>query len=248
MKKIFTFLLAFSLVQLAFAQEETKSPKTPIGGRPNIPSDLKIEFGFNVLNNRPEDMGTNFFGSRSLNVYYQHPINIFGSTSGFTLDPGVGFGTDKWSFQETMNLFNDAEKGTDASDFIDLSEVYGDGLSVNYNKFSLNYIEVPIDLVYHVNKTNYTKGFRVSIGGKVGLLYDAHTKIKFTDSDGLERKIKESQNYGLEKVRYGLTLKAGTPGFYVWSYFGLNNVFQANMGPVENQAKQISFGVAVNLF
>ncbi|SHO63363.1 porin family protein [Algoriphagus zhangzhouensis] len=248
MKKIFTFLLAFSLVQLAFAQEEAKSPKTPIGGRPNIPSDLKIEFGFNVLNNRPEDMGTNFFGSRSLNVYYQHPINIFGATSGFTLDPGVGFGTDKWSFQETMNLFNDAEKGTDASDFLDLSDVYGDGLSVDYNKFALNYFEIPVDLVYHVNKANYTKGFRVSVGGKVGILYDAHTKIKFTDNDGLERKIKESQNYGLEKIRYGLTFKAGTPGFYVWSYFGLNNVFQSGMGPVENQAKQISFGVAVNLF
>ena len=73
-------------------------------------------------------------------------------------------------------------------------------------------------------------------------------KIKYTDEDGLTRKIKDSQNYGLEKLRYGLTLKAGSPGFYAWSYFGLNRLFQEGQGPAANQSQQISFGIAVNLF
>lgn len=248
MKKLFIVLLAFSIGPFALAQETVQKPKVPVGGRPNIPADLVVEFGFNVLNNRPEDMSTGFFGSRTLNIYYQYPISVFGANSGFTLDPGFGIGTDKLAFNDEMNLFNDPSKGPESSDFLELIDVFGDDISVDKNVFSLNYFEVPLDLTYHVNRNNYTKGFRVSVGGKVGFLYNAHSKIKYTDEDGLTRKIKDSQNYGLEKLRYGLTLKAGSPGFYAWSYFGLNRLFQEGQGPAANQSQQISFGIAVNLF
>ena len=80
MKKIYTLLLAFALIQGAFAQDSlqvAKKSKTPIGGRPNIPSDLKFEFGFNQLNNKSEDLSMRFFASRTFNVYYQYPVSIF---------------------------------------------------------------------------------------------------------------------------------------------------------------------------
>ncbi|MBN3522082.1 PorT family protein [Algoriphagus lutimaris] len=245
MKKLYTILFALVLFQTAFAQEK---PKTPIGGRPNIPSNLSFEFGFNQLNNRPEDMSLNFFGSRTFNVYFQHPFKIFGETSGFTFDPGIGFGTDKYAFKDGKNLFNDETKGPESSDLIEVTEVYGENIRLDKNTFAANYIDFPLDLTYHFNKTNHYKGFRVSIGAKLGLLYEAHSKIKFTDSDGLERKIKDSQNYGLEKFRYGLTLKAGSPGFYAWMYYGLNKTFQEGMGPIGTGATQLNFGVAVNVF
>lgn len=248
MKKIFSFLLAFSLVQFVFAQEETKSPKIPIGGRPNIPADLRVEFGFNLLNNRPEDMSTRFFASKTFNIYYQYPLAIFGAGSGFTLSPGVGIGSDKMAFKDHVTLVSDPSKGPESSELVELTEIYGDNITISKNTFAANYVDIPLDLTYHINTANYNKGFRVSVGGKVGWLYNAHSKVKVKDADGLEQKVKNAQDYGLEKIRYGLTFKAGTPGFYVWSYFGLNNVFKENMGPVENQAKQINFGVAVNLF
>ncbi len=248
MKKLIVFLFAFSLIQGAFAQKESKTSKTPVGGRPNIPSDLRFEAGFSLLNNRPVDISTNFFGSRATNLYYQYPVSVFGEKSGFTFDPGFGIGTEKYSFKNEMNLFNNPEIGPESSQYLELTEVLGENITVDKNTFSANYIDIPLDLTYHLDKSNYTKGFKVSVGAKVGFLYNAHTKIAYTDEDGLKRKVKDSQDYGMEKIRYGLSIKAGSPGFYVWSYFGLNQMFQEGMGPYETKTSQVSFGLALNLF
>lgn len=248
MKKIFAFLLALLFTQGVFAQEIKKTPKNPIGGRPNIPSDLKFEFGFSTLNNRPENLGLNFFPSRTFNIYYQYPIAILGENSGMTMDIGFGIGTDKYGFKDDQSLFNNPDLGPESSELLDITEVYGTDISIDKNIVATNYFDVPIDFTYHFNKSNYSTGFRVSLGAKIGYLYNAHTKIAFEDTDNLKRKIKDSQNYGFEKFRYGVSLKAGSPGFYVWSYFGLNKLFQSEMGPFANQASQISFGLAINVF
>lgn len=245
MKKLLVLVLTvFSMNQLLAQETETK-PKTPIGGRPNIPSDLNFEFGFNALTNRPEDLSTKFFGSRTFNISYQVPINLFGDASGFTLNPGIGIGSDKLEFADAQNLFS---VGTDGSKLDEVSDVYGSGLILKKNNFAANYFEVPIDIRYHFSKNNYSKSFKISIGGKVGYLYEAHTKIKFETSDSGAEKIKTSHNFGLEKFRYALTFKAGSPGFYVWSNFYLNDMWKANKGPYNAQASQINFGVAVTVF
>lgn len=248
MKKIYTFLIAFALIHSTFAQDAIKLPKTPIGGRPNIPSDLVFEFGFNQLNNRPEALETSFFGSRTFNVYLQHPIPVGGKISGLTINPGIGIGTDKLAFNKDENLFNNPLLGPESSILREIEDVYGDDIVVYTNVVATNYIEVPLDITYHLNKTNYSKGFRFSVGGKIGYLYNAHTKNKIEDSDGLRRKIKDSQNYGFEKFRYGVSVKAGSPGFYAWGYFGLNDLFQPGKGPFATQASQINFGIAINVF
>ncbi|WPR75608.1 porin family protein [Algoriphagus sp. NG3] len=251
MKKIYTFLLAFILIQGAFAQDSlqvVKKSKTPIGGRPNIPSDLQFEFGFNQLNNRSEDLAVKFFGSRTFNVYYQYPVSIFGSTSGVTMNIGIGVGTDKYAFKDDQTLFNNPAVGPESSELKEIYDVLGEDINIKKNVVAANYFDIPLDFTYHFNKTNYSQGFRLSVGGKFGYLYESHTKVKYEDANGLKRKIKDSQNYGFEKFRYGLTIKAGTSGFYAWSYFGLNRVFQKGMGPNGTEATQINFGIAVNVF
>lgn len=249
MKKIYVLLVTLFLFQAVQAQEETiKIPKTPIGGRPNIPSDLVLEFGFNQLSNRSEDLGVNFIQSRTFNIYYQYPVNLFGEGSGFVLKPGIGIGTDKMAFKDDQNLFNNVDLGPESSELLDIREVYGDNIIVDKSTFAANYVDIPLDIVYHFNKSNYNKGFTLSVGGKVGFLYNAHSKIKYEDSNRLKRQVKDSQNHGLEKVRYGISVKAGTPGFYAWSYFGLNQIFQEGQGPFGTPANQINFGIAVSLF
>ncbi len=249
MKKLLLLLVSVFLFQGLYAQDETpKFPKTPIGGRPNIPADLNLEFGFNQLSNRSEALAVNFFQSRTFNVNLQYPLNLFGDASGFVLKPGIGIGTDKMAFQEDRNLFNDPDRGAESSQLLEVREVYGERIVINKNTFSANYVEIPVDIVYHFNKSNYNTGFSMSVGGKVGFLYDAHSKIRYEDGNGLKRQVKDRQNYGLEKIRYGITVKAGTPGFYGWGYFGLNQVFQENLGPFGSEATQINFGVAVTVF
>jgi hypothetical protein len=248
MKKIFSFFLALTLFQGAFAQETEKKPKNPIGGRPNIPSDLKFEFGFSQLNNRPAEMGVNFFASRTFNAYYSYPIEILGKGSGMTMDIGVGVGTDKYAFNDDQNLFMNEDLGPESSELLPITDVLGDNIRINKNVVAANYFDLPIDFTYHLNKSNYSQGFRFSVGAKIGYLYNSHTKIRYEDSTGLKRQVKDSQNYGFEKFRYGISVKAGSPGFYAWSYFGLNDLFQSGRGPFANQASQINFGIAINVF
>ncbi len=224
-----------------FAQERER---VPVGGRPNVKGDLFIDFGFNTLNNKPDELKTNFFPSRTANIYYQYPFRLFGENSGVTFNPGLGLGLDKLEFKDDRNLFLDAETGT--TELLDVKEVYGQNIDISKNNFAMNYIDVPLEIRYHFNKSNYDKGFRVTLGGKVGFLFDSQTKIAYTDENGVQRKIKDKQSYGLNPIRYGVYTKLGFSGFNFWGYYGLNDVFES--GPFDTKAKQISFGVSVALF
>ena len=248
MKKILT--LALLVVTLnAQAQDSTPtSPKTPIGGRPNIPNDLSIEFGFNQLTNRPADIELNLFGSRTFNVYYQKPFKIFGEQSGFVLSPGIGIATNKFSFKDDENLFRSSTLGAESSVLKEVKSVYGTTIDVKPNNLAVNYLEVPIDLQYNLNKKDYSKSFRVSLGARVGYLYQAQTKIAYDSPTTGAVKVKQAENYGIEKIRYGLNFKAGSPGFYIWSTYYLNPMWQAERGPFKTAANQISFGLAIGLF
>lgn len=248
MKKILALaFLAFALN--AQAQDaDTSSPKTPVGGRPNLPNDLTIEFGWTQLTNRPADLELNFFGSRSFNVYYQAPIRLFGEKSGVVLSPGLGISANKFSFKGDENLFRNTAKGANSSVLKDVKSVYGTTIDIKANNLAVNYVEIPVDLQYHVNKDDYSKSFRVSIGAKVGFLYQAQSKVSFDSPTTGAVKIKQAEDYGLEKIRYGVNVKVGSPGFYVWSTYYLNGMWQPDRGPFNTEANQVSFGLAIGLF
>ena len=248
MKKILTLALLAITLQAQAQDPVTTNFKTPIGGRPNIPNDLSIEFGFNQLTNRPADIALNFFGSRTFNVFYQKPFKIFGEQSGFVLSPGIGIATNKFSFKDDENLFRSSTLGAESSVLKDVSSVYGTTIDVKTNNMAANYLEVPVDLQYNVNKKDYSKSFRVSLGARVGYLYQANTKVSYDSPTTGAVKIKQSENYGLEKIRYGLNFKAGSPGFYVWTTYYLNPMWQTGRGPFKTEANQLSFGLAIGLF
>lgn len=244
--KRFAFLLIIQLLAIDFLFAQDREP-TPVGGRPDIKGDLFLDFGFNFLNNIPEDLKTRFIHSRSFNIYYQTQIDL-GEGTGLTFNPGIGVGTDKLAFREDQNLFNNPDIGPESSRLQDISSVYGDNISISKNNVSLNYIEIPLEFRYHFKKSNYNRSMRVAVGGKIGYLMNAHTKIEYTDQDGLTRRIKDRQSYGLNPLRYGIYTRMGFPGFNVWGYYGLNTVFQNNRGPFNTQANQVNFGVSFTLF
>lgn len=237
---IFTCLLSMNLLA-----QEAEAPK--ISGRPNIKGDLFLDLGFNVLNDRPEQLNTRLFPSRVANIYYQYPIHL-GENSGITFNPGIGLGLEKLAFKSDSTLVNNPALGNNSSQLVGIKTLYGSDVTVNTNSFSLNYIDIPLEFRYHVNKTNYEKGFRFAIGGKIGVLYNAQTKVEITEPNGLTRKIKTRQDYGLNPIRYGVYARVGLPGFNLWSYYGLNKVFKDGQGPFGTEATQFNFGLSVALF
>lgn len=243
--KIPTLILLTSLLSLNLAAQESEN--IPKSGRPDIKGDLFLDFGFNFLNNRPEDLNTRFFPSRVANVYYQYPIEL-GSNSGITFNPGIGLGMDKLAFKNDSTLVNNPALGANSSQLMGIRTLYGDDVNISVNTTAINYIDVPLEFRYHLNKENYNKGFRFALGAKVGFLYNAHTKVEVTDANGLTKKIKIRQDYGLNPIRYGVYTRIGLPGFNLWSYYGLNKVFKEGQGPFGTEASQFNFGISVALF
>lgn len=245
MNKFTLSLLLLCTLFLEVAAQERE--RTPIGGRPNIKGDLFLDFGFNFLNNRPEDLNTRFFASRVFNVYYQTTMNL-GENSGLTFNPGIGLGLEKLAFQDNQTLVPNMDIGPNSSQIVPINEVFGENVLVDKNTMALNYVDIPIEFRYHLNRENYNRGFRVAVGAKVGLLYAAHTKVEVTNADGLNQQIKNRQDYGLSPIRYGIYTRLGFPGFNAWAYYGLNGVFREGQGPFGTEATQFNFGVSVALF
>jgi hypothetical protein len=247
MKRI-TILLLINLVATGFlfAQEKEWKP-TPIGGRPDIKGDLFLDFGFNTLNNKPDPLSTQFFPSRTFNIYYQAEVKL-GEGTGLTLNPGIGYGSDKMAFTNNRTIFNNPALGPESSLLLPITEVYGDNIEIGKNNVSLNYLDVPVEFRYHFNKKNYSKSVRFALGAKVGYLMMAHTKIEYTDNNDLKRRIKDRQSFGFSPWRYGIYTRLGFPGFNIWGYYGLNQVWEKGKGPFSTQAGQINFGVSFALF
>lgn len=247
MKKIGLLLLLSQIISFSqvFAQEK---PITPIGGRPDIKGDLFLELGFNTLNNKPDELKTDFFPSRTFNVYYYFQVNLFGEASGFTFNPGLGFASDKYAFRNNQTLFNNPALGPNSSQLKPITDVYGDNINIRTNNVTTNFLEIPLEFRYHFNKGNYSKSVRWAVGGKFGYNFQSQTKIAYTDSNGLDRKIKDRQSFGISPFRYGVYTRVGFPGFNIWGYYGLNQVFEKDMGPFKTQATQLNFGVSIALF
>ncbi|HSI78578.1 MAG TPA: porin family protein [Lunatimonas sp.] len=244
MNKLTIILIALLISYQANAQEKER---TQIGGRPNIAGDLFLDFGFNFLNNRPDDLNTRFFASRIVNIYYQASVPL-GNNTGFSFNPGIGLGLEKLAFQDNQTLIPNPVVGLNSSQLADVLDIYEEARRVDKYNISINYIDIPLELRYHVNRTNYNKGFRAAVGGKIGILYNSHTKIAVTDASDTSMQVKNRQDYGFSPIRYGVFTRLGFPGFSVWSYYGLNSVFEEGKGPFSTEASQFNLGLSVTLF
>lgn len=143
MKRLIPILFVFVLPLSVYAQK--KDITNPLKGRPDLKGDLFLDFGFNMLNNRPAEMNSRFFPSKTVNVYFQRPINL-GEKSGFTLNPGIGFGLDKLAFKDDMMLVNDPDKGTNSSQLVNVEDVYGEGIRLAHRCLWLLMQHLPLHL------------------------------------------------------------------------------------------------------
>ena len=207
---------------------------------PDLPGALRIEIGFNFLQDHPDSMSTGFWGSKSFNVQYLYSIR-FGE-SAFSLHPGFGLGTDKFSFEENVTLV----RNQDASISIEPLEPVEFG-EIKKTKLATTYFEVPLELRYHINKDNFKKSVKIAVGGKVGILMSSHTKVNFKNY-GENQKLKVKDNYNLSRFRYGLQGSLGFAGVAAYFYYGLNDLFEKDKGPEGTTTSQMQAGIAISLF
>jgi hypothetical protein len=251
MKKLLLPVVLLAFITIAQAQQTS-----PLKGRPNIPGTFQIDLGFNRLTERPNDVKIGFWGSRSLTLYYFRDIRI--GKSKFSVHPGVGFSFERyklidyekrWSTdtvrRNTPTLILNAQGNTVFQQ--SATVIYGaaDTLSaIRKSMLVTNYLDIPLEIRFSTNPYDPARSFKISVGGRVGMLVSSHAKMKF-DEDGDTKKLKDKQNFNLSPFRYSATLRIGVGNFNWFAHYNLNTLFEKDKGPMRTQASTYTVGVSL---
>ncbi len=243
-------VLVFVLTGIAgFSQDSTAVKTAPATAkkksfRPDIPGSFLVELGLNFKNGVvPPDFKQGFWGSRTVNFYYQYPIRIMKSRISF--NPGIGLSLERWKFTNGFTL-----APTPISDgsypLVPAKDLYPNG-TVKRSMLVNNYIEAPLEFRYDTNPEDIARSFNVSIGGRIGYLYDSFTKVDYTDN-GEDKSVKEKQLHGMNRIRYGMYGRVGLGGFSFFAYYNISPMFQDGKGPVQSNMNSVTMGISINGF
>ncbi|HBH25607.1 MAG TPA: hypothetical protein DDY13_19590 [Cytophagales bacterium] len=243
MKRLFLTIFLISAAYLSFAQSNNKaSNQSKVvreqAGRPDIPGDLFIDLGFSLLMDKPEDMNTDWWGSKALNIYYQYPVSI--GDSRFSFHPGIGVGTEKFAFNGRQTLAVDGDGNTVLAN---LDSTW----SVNKSKLGLTYLDIPLEIRWRSNKYDARRGFHAALGVKGGLLLQSTMKTKYT-ANGDNQKAKLKRDFNVQSFRYGGYAKFGFGAFNLYYYYSISTLFESDKGPEGTEAFPMQFGISFALF
>jgi len=158
----------------------------------------------------------------------------------FFIEWGAGISWYNFKFQEDNTLMSEDDNGVSFT---------ADPRNVSFvkSKLTASYINASIVPIFDVGgsrrKTRFwdseSSDFRIGAGPYVGYRIESHSKLVYKE-DGDKEKDKDSNNYYLNNVRYGIRLQIGVRSTDFFFNYDLNELFVANKGPKLNA---FSFGV-----
>ncbi|HRK53049.1 MAG TPA: outer membrane beta-barrel protein [Cyclobacteriaceae bacterium] len=231
---VFIFLVGISFS--AFSQETSRKST-----RVNIPGSFLIDIGVNNGLNAPDNFDTGFWGSRTINLYYQYPFRLWETK--FSIVPGAGLGMDRYKL--TNNFTLNPTPGTDGTYALVNSATLYPG--TKKSMIVANYFDVPIELRFDSNPDDISRSFNVAAGVRGGVLLDAFTKIKYKE-DGETKTIKDKQNHGLNDIRYGFYTRIGIGGFNLFFQYNTSQLFKVDKGPEKTSMNAFTTGISINGF
>ena len=104
------------------------------------------------------------------------------------------------------------------------------------NKLSCNYFEIPVELRIRGGANGH--GFKLSVGGRIGYMYNAHTKV--IDNDG-KRKVYWIKN--INPWRYGVTFRIGYDKITLQGFYALSELFEKGKG----EPKMVPYSIGIGL-
>jgi Outer membrane protein beta-barrel domain len=243
----FFFLL---LATLAFAQN-TADQKKP---KPNLPGTFLIDLGVNQAIKAPSTWDQGFWGSRTVNIYYQYPIRI--GRSKFSFNPGLGLSLERWKFVDGATLIDTVELDSYPNGAASFQQVEQYNLLspkriypelADKSMLITNYFEIPVEFRFDTSPEDINRSFNVAVGGRVGILYDAFTKVKY-DYQGEVVKVKNKLNHGVSEIRYGIYTRIGVGGFSLFCFYNLSDMFEKGKGPLGTPMNTLTTGISINGF
>ncbi|MCU0367841.1 MAG: PorT family protein [Cyclobacteriaceae bacterium] len=250
MKKNSLFILFLLFAGIAFGQSEPE--KETKSHTPNLPGLFLVDLGVNVSIHAPDTWNQGFWGSRTVNVYYQYPFR-FGKSK-FSFNPGFGLSLERWKFNDGATLINEEELGPggvpaatqiEQYNLLNANTIYPK--AANKSMFVTNYFEIPVEFRFDTKPEDLARSFNFAVGGRIGFLYDAFTKVRYTDL-GEVVKIKNKLNHGLETMRYGVYTRVGIGSLSAFMFYNLSDMFQDNKGPKGTNMNSLTVGIGLNGF
>jgi hypothetical protein len=259
-------VLAFVITLSVPLMAQTTTTPVKKAGRPDIPGTFTVELGVNRLTERPNNVKTGLWGSRTANLYYQYDMRI--GKSKFSFHPGVGVGMERFKFLNYLRyLPNDTSKllsptliydNVGNTKFVDAAHYMFDGDTLGQiswgssyrtkkSMLAATYIDVPVELRWNLKPEDPAHSFKIAVGGRVGYLLNAHTKIKYKE-DGELKKLRNTQLYNLNRFRYSIFMKIYVGNFGLFGYYNLNTWFKDEKGPSKTQASVYTIGISLASF
>lgn len=215
-------------------------------GRPDLPGDFVVEFGFNWVRDHPPGFSFRTMNSPTFNFYYLYDINI--GESAFSIHPGFGIGIEKYRFSDDLTLGYDFDSlGDYGVVFVPLDSIYPPNVSYKKSQIVPVYIDIPFEIRWRSKKYDPKRSVKVALGGKVGYLIDNKTKVKYSQS-GETKRTKQKENFEMSTFRYGVYGKIGFGGFSAFYYYSISDMFQKDKGPMGTTMYSTTFGMSLALF
>lgn len=219
------FILFFLIGSSAFAQTKDSTGEKPPKKIADPKDHIVVDFSFDSYRNWPDGISQKPY-SLGGNAYlmWDYPFGY----GPFSVAIGAGFST------------HDVHTNGQITYTIDGKYTTFEPLTVKYstNKFSMNYMEIPVELRL---RTRGEKSFKMTIGGKIGYAYNVHTK--YADEDG---KVKVYRIKNIDPIRYGVTLRIGYNKFNLQGFYALSEIFKKGRG--EPGMTPFSLGIGMLLY
>lgn len=232
MKKNLFFLSFFCLIFSAKAQQGSsflmKLMKTP--------GNFAVDFGFTSLGGLPTGLEQDVLGSRSFNAAFMFRARL--GNAGLSLHPGIGVGNDNYAWKDGKQIWLSPQTGK-----ISVAGSSNPQEKIIKSKVAATYLDLPLELRWASGMGR--KVFRLTAGGKIGLLLSSHTK-NVSEVYGKEYTTKLKGDLYLEAWRYGVYGRVGYNWYNFFVYYGLSDVFQADRWASGTASlRPITFGISL---
>ncbi len=227
MKRIFSILFLFILffnIRPVTAQSLSESAMKKV----TIGLDVFTDIWFNAPKN--VDIRTIH---PSANTYLTYNFPLGNSKKNLTF--GIGMGVGNHNMYSNNGVIKDVT--ADTIEYVPLDSK----LSMKRSKFSVTYLEVPMELRFKSQK-----GFKISIGFKLGYLIDSKEKyVGNTYANGPLQVVKKKRIAQLNTFSYSPTFRVGYKSFNLFFSYALGPVYRVDHGP---QLHPMSLGITLTPF
>jgi hypothetical protein len=182
-----------------------------------------LDLGFNGYTNEDYSMyDVDDFMSIKQEKSYEVGLNLLEFNIGLHqpnigLVTGLGFAFNDYKFENRYTIYRDVDR---------TEPIYLTYDDLEKTKLSVQYLNVPLLLEFHIPVNNHEGHIYVNAGVLGAVKIGSHTKVKHGDS-----KDKDHDGFNINSFKYDATARIGYKGFGLYAKYSLVPLFESGKGP-----------------